>query len=102
MSHGYSDELELDRRDGNGNYEPENCRWATREVQMHNTRKRRDAKTSRFRGVSWCANVSKWRAQINHLGQHMHIGVFATEAEAVEAYDTAAKRLYGEFANTNA
>jgi len=26
----------LDRIDGNGNYEPGNCRWATREIQTKN------------------------------------------------------------------
>jgi len=29
----------LDRRNVNGNYEPENCRWATRKEQSMNTRK---------------------------------------------------------------
>lgn len=42
LANGYRDDLTLDRIDPNGNYCPENCRWATWKEQRHNQRRSRE------------------------------------------------------------
>ena len=39
ISHGYEENLTLDRIDNDGNYEPGNCQWKDRFYQMNHTRR---------------------------------------------------------------
>lgn len=46
ISNGYQKELEIDRKNNDGNYEPSNCRFVTHQVNTNNTRR---SKASRHR-----------------------------------------------------
>lgn len=40
-SNGYTDDLQIDRINNDGNYEPSNCRWVTNKQNMRNYRRNR-------------------------------------------------------------
>ena len=86
QSNGYSDDLTLDRKDPNGNYEPSNCRWSTKTVQARNTKVLGVNNTSGYKGVSLLNG--KWRARIAINYKEHHLGVFTTAEEAALVYDS--------------
>ena len=97
LANGYTDKLEIDRINVNGNYEPSNCRFVTSAQNLTNRRKHKHGITSKYKGVSKNKNRKTYRAMI--AGKH--IGQFFTEIGAARAYDNKAKELYGDFALLN-
>lgn len=55
--------------------------------------------SSGFKGVGWRKREGKWRAEIKVNQVKIHLGLFTDPAEAHEAYMTAARQYFGEFAN---
>ena len=58
-------------------------------------------KTSKYKGVFWCSEAKKWRAEIRQNDQRIHIGYYDYEQDAAIAYDDYAIDLFGEFAYLN-
>ena len=57
--------------------------------------------TSQFKGVCLESQTKKWRAQIVLDGKTRRLGRFSNEIAAAQAYDEAARELFGEYAYLN-
>lgn len=60
MKNGYQDDLTIDRKDTDGNYEPGNCTWSTRKEQQNNLR---NNTSFVFKGKR--QTIHQWAAEIN-------------------------------------
>lgn len=92
------------------NGDPLDCRRENLEVetpaeQLYRTRKHGIVNgrqfTSQYKGVCWCEDRGMWVAQIRKGGLYRHIGRFYEEEDAAEAYDKAARELFGDHASLN-
>ena len=79
LAHGYDDSLSIDRIDTNGNYCPENCRWADSFTQMRNTTRN---KYLTINGE--IKTVSEW-CEIYDINQHTYYGRLREGWDPIEA-----------------
>lgn len=75
-----------------------NLRVATRSENSRNVPRHNDS-SSPYKGVSWDKAKGLWQAGIGHEGKRKALGRFKTAEEARDAYQNAARQLYGEFAS---
>ncbi len=81
-SNGYEDSLSIDRRSGDDNYTPTNCRWVDDFTQAQN-QTISILNTSGYEGVD--ARGNGYTARITHLKNRVYLGKFDTAEDAVIA-----------------
>lgn len=93
MDNGYEEGLSIDRIDVNGNYEPSNCRWVTKEVQDNN---RRNNRKITYKGKT--KTLSQWSKKYNinivTLSDRLKAGLSIEEALNKPVIKSGGKILY--------
>lgn len=93
--------LVVDHIDGNPlDNRRENLRLVSQRDNRRNSVKPAIGATSQYKGVCQPSGRKRWLANI-YDGRRIYLGTFGSERDAAEAYDTAARKLFGECAALN-
>lgn len=83
LSAGWELGLQIDRIDNNSNYEPNNCRFVSREINSRNTRKMKNNKSG-YTGISYNATNNSYTSILCADGINVCLGSFDTKEEALQ------------------
>jgi hypothetical protein len=93
--------MNVDHKSGNKlDNRKENLRIVTRSQNAMNRKLAKD-NTSGYKGVFWDKQNKKWRARIGTNNKRINLGSFNDIKNAAIAYNEAALKYHGEFANLN-
>lgn len=92
INNGYADNKTIDRINPDGDYTPENCRFADASIQGFNRHTQSNNKTG-HKGVCKSTN-GKYRAYIKKNRKQIDLGRYETFDAAVQAREKAEKELY--------
>lgn len=90
LANGYKENLTIDRKDNDGNYTPDNCRWATMKEQSMNKRTR-NTKTDYGNNNDPCIN-NNCRKRFTYGGKTQSLLGWANEFKLKRS--TLAQRIY--------
>lgn len=86
--------MTLDRKDPNGNYEPENCKWSSLSEQSFNKRKGINNTTGKV-GVYKTKQCGHYTAMIGFQRELIYLGYFIEFLDAVYAREVAELEYFG-------
>jgi len=84
VENGWRKNLQIDRKNNNGDYTPENCRFVTRSINNINKRLSNKSTTG-FIGVSYKKDKKKFKAYLSINKKQIHIGYFKSASLAAKA-----------------
>lgn len=91
MNNGYSDDLTLDRIDNNGDYEPNNCRWVTIDIQADN---RRNSHRITYKGKT--QTLKQWSNQIGLDYKRLYDRLYKLKWDVDKSFTTPVKKTKGD------
>lgn len=93
IANGYSDNLQIDRINNDGNYEPSNCRFVTPIVNMRNRRSQKKLSTLPEGVYNANSKNNTFVAQITMYGKLVCLGTWSTPSEASKQFQCV-RRIY--------